>query len=190
LSVTVRVPKILPTAVGVNVTLMLQVAPTAILAPQVVVTPKLVEATIPVTNSEALPKFVRVTVCAALVLWSGSVGKVKLSGESDARGAEIPVPDSGTVCGLLGALSVKVTEPTAAPLVVGVNVTLKVHTPPTAKDTPQVLAETANGPLAVIEVKASANVPLFEIVTVCGRLAVFNACEPKLKMVGDSPTMG
>lgn len=52
-------------------------------------------------------------------------------GERLATGA-VPVPDKVTVCGLLAALSVKVTEAGRLPEVVGVNVTLMLQVPFTA----------------------------------------------------------
>ena len=88
----------------------------------------------------ALPVLVRVTVCGALVVPTAwEVAKVTLAGERLAMGAVTPVPVSEIVCGLLAALSVKVTEPTALPAVVGVKVTLMVQIPPAATGEPQVL---------------------------------------------------
>lgn len=43
-----------------------------------------------------------------------------------------PVPDSGTVCGLLAALSVTTSVPVRAPATVGANVTLMVQVPAAA----------------------------------------------------------
>jgi hypothetical protein len=59
----------------------------------------------------------------------------------------VPVPESATVCGLFGALSVKVMLPDAAPAVVGEKVTLTVQDPPAAIEVPQVL-DSLKGPLA------------------------------------------
>ena len=93
------------------------------------------EAVIPTMNNVALPVLLRVTVCDALVLptaWGAT--NVTLAGERLAMGAVTPVPVSEIVCGLLEALSVKLTEPSALPAVVGVNVTLRVQIPPAATD--------------------------------------------------------
>ena len=87
-------------------------------------------------------------------------------------GAVTPVPVSAIVCGLLEALSVKLTEPTALPAVVGVKVTLMAQLAPAAMDEPQALA-CAKGPLAVIELRVRVAVPLFVTVTVCAALVVF-----------------
>ena len=50
-----------------------------------------------------------------------------------------PVPESGTVCGLLDALSVSVTAPDKLPATVGVNVTLMAHEPVAANSGGQLL---------------------------------------------------
>jgi hypothetical protein len=62
LSTTERVPLSVPVVVGVKVTEMVQLAPAATLEPQVLVSAKLPDALMPVTESAALPLFVRVTV--------------------------------------------------------------------------------------------------------------------------------
>src|ERR1700722_1928164 len=58
----------------------------------------------------------------------------------------MPVPDSGTVSGLPGALDVTCSDPLAAPAAVGSNCTLTVHEAPAPRDVPQVLV-CANEPL-------------------------------------------
>ena len=68
LSVTVIVPGWLPVAVGVNVTLIAQFAPAATDAPHVLVCPYCALATMLVMLSAAVPEFVSVTLCAALVV--------------------------------------------------------------------------------------------------------------------------
>ena len=70
LSVTLMVPGWLPTAVGVKVTLMEQLAPIATEAPQVLVWEYCVLATMLVMLSAAVPEFVRVMDCAALVVFT------------------------------------------------------------------------------------------------------------------------
>ena len=69
LSVTVIVPGRLPAAVGVNVTLMEQLAPAAREAPQVLVWEYGALATMLVMFSAPVPELVSVTVCAALVVF-------------------------------------------------------------------------------------------------------------------------
>ena len=62
LSVTVRVPLLVPAAVGLKVTLMVQEAPAATVEPQVLVWEKSPLVLIPETVSVALPMLVRVTL--------------------------------------------------------------------------------------------------------------------------------
>lgn len=65
-----------------------------------------------------------------------------------------PVPLSGTVCGLFGALSVAVSVAVREPLAVGVNVTFTAQFVPPARLAPQVLPASAKSPLfaPVIEI--------------------------------------
>ena len=69
-----------------------------------------------------------------------------------------PVPETLTVCGLLGASSVMVSVPVLEPVVVGENVTPTVQLAPAATLAPHVLLATANGPLTVMLAKLSATV--------------------------------
>ena len=85
-----------------------------------------------------LPVLFRVTVCATLVVPTFWLLKVRLVGVTPANGA-LPVPVRFTVCGLLVALSVMVTEAERDPGTVGVKVTLIVQLLPAATGLPQVL---------------------------------------------------
>jgi hypothetical protein len=67
-SVIVMLPVKVPVVVGVNVTLIVQVAPAATEEPQVLVSPKFVPAVIDVTVIATVPVLVRVTTCAGLVV--------------------------------------------------------------------------------------------------------------------------
>jgi len=139
LSVTLKDALRAPVAVGLNVTLKVQLAPAAKEAPQVCVCKKF-PALVPVIAIElivsaAVPTLVRVTVLAALVVPTVTVPKLKLVGDSL---AVVPTPLSGTTCGLPGALSVTLKEALRVPVAAGLNVTLKVQLAPAAKDVPQV----------------------------------------------------
>ena len=70
LSVTVIVPGWLPVAVGVKVTVMVQLAAAATDAPQVLVWAYGALAAMLVMVSAAVPEFVSVTACAALVVFT------------------------------------------------------------------------------------------------------------------------
>ena len=119
LSVPVRVP----VAVGVNVTLMVQLVLAARLVVHVLdetAKSPVVEIEMPVSDTACL--LARVKVFAGLVVPTISVANVALVGVSLA--CTPPVPDRATVCGLPGELSVSVNVPVRVPSWVGVNVTL------------------------------------------------------------------
>jgi hypothetical protein len=97
LSVSVTVPLKVPALGGVKVTEMVQFVPASTLDPQVLAWAKLVLATMLVIVSVALPVLVRVTVCAALVVPTLTLLKVKLAGESWTAGAVVPMPVRLTV---------------------------------------------------------------------------------------------
>ena len=59
--------------------------------------------------------------------------------ESVSCAGEVPVPLKLTVCGLLEALSVTVIAPVLGPVVVGVNVIVRVQFAPAATLEPQLL---------------------------------------------------
>jgi hypothetical protein len=129
-----------PDAVGVNVTLMVQLAPAATELPQVLVWAKSPLAETLVRFSEALPVFESVTVCAALVVPTVWLVKVNEEAERLTTGAEAaaPVPVRLTDCGLPEVLSAMLKVPVRVPDAVGVNVVLIVQFAPTATELPQV----------------------------------------------------
>jgi hypothetical protein len=98
LSAIVNAPVRLPAAVGVKVTEIVQLAPTATLEPQLLTWAKSPEAAIEVRVSAALPELISVTVCAALVDPVASAAKNRLAGDTLAAGADAtPVPAKFTV---------------------------------------------------------------------------------------------
>src|SRR5438034_535273 len=134
-SVPVRAPE----AVGVKVTLMVQVPPAAKVAGLVgqALAPVLVAAKSPEAANElivkaAAPVFVSVTVIDALVVASSWLPKSRLVGANPTPGA-VPFPLSVMICGLPPALSVSDSVPVRAPEAVGVKVTLMVQFAPAAK---------------------------------------------------------
>ena len=132
LSVIVSKPVLLPDAVGVNVTLMVQFAPGATLAPQELSWAKSPVTVILLMSSGAEPLLVMVMVIAALVTPRGWLGNVRLVGDRVTSGAAEPTPERAMLCGLLAALSVMVIEPYRLPGAVGVKVTVMVQLiPPT-----------------------------------------------------------
>ena len=132
----------LPGAVGVNVTLIVQLPPAVTELPHVLAWAKS-PAFVPVTArlvmlKLAFPVLFRVTVCAVLVVPTDWLPKVRLVAVRLTTGA-VPVPVRLTVCGLPLALSVMLTEAVRVPGAVGVNLTLIVQLPPAATELPHVL---------------------------------------------------
>jgi hypothetical protein len=84
--VMVIAPVSAPPEVGAKVTEIVQFPPTATLEPQVFVSAKFVEAEIDPMINAALPSFVSVIVCAALVEPTACEEKLRLDGESMATG--------------------------------------------------------------------------------------------------------
>jgi len=138
LSVIVRVPMRVPVAVGVNVTLIVQAFDPAVagkvagligqaVAP-VLVSAKSPEAAIELIVRAPVPVFVSVTVCAALVVATNWLLKVRLVGASITVGVGVsPVPLSAKFCGLVLSLSVSPNVAVSAPATVGLNFTLTVQ---------------------------------------------------------------
>ena len=139
---TETVALLAPTAVGIKVTVMVQLPPAATLVPHVLVCEKSLKLAptmvIEVMVKVALPVFVSVTFMGLLEVPTAVAGNVRLVGEKVTAGPT-PVPDSATFCGLMGALSVTSTFALRVPEAVGVNVTLMVQLPPAATLLPQVL---------------------------------------------------
>jgi hypothetical protein len=171
---TATEPLLAPDAVGLNVTDTLQV-PAGATVPQVVVaakSPAFVPPTVtPLTTRLALPVFVTVTVCAALVAPIEVEPNVRLAVDSETTGAcATPVPWSGTVCGLPVALSAIDSELVRVPAACGLNVMLTVQLAPAATGVAgeQVPPEIAKSSPAIDRLLiVSGAVPLFSTVTDC-----------------------
>jgi hypothetical protein len=135
LSVMVKVPVRVPAIVGVNVTLIVQLAFTASIAGVIgqAVVPVLVSAKSPDLAMEMIvrgpvPVFVSVTVCAGLVVFRSWLPNVRLVGASITVGVGVsPLPVSEKICGLVLSLSVSRNVAVSAPDTVGLNVTLTVQ---------------------------------------------------------------
>lgn len=122
LSVIVTEPNAPPAAVGVNVTLMVQIPCGATGKLQVSASAKGAGAAIEVTVRFAVPVLVTVTVCAALDVPRAMLPKFRLLEDSSTLGRFTPVPVRSITCGVLGALSVRVSAPTLGPATTGVKV--------------------------------------------------------------------
>src|SRR6266481_61113 len=110
------------TAVGLNVTLIVQDDPAATVVVQLLVCEKSPVAIMLLTVKLAVPVLVSVTGAAALVIPTNT-----------------PVPLIGTLCGLPAALSVILTVDDRLPVLVGLKVTLIVQLAFAARDEGQVL---------------------------------------------------
>jgi len=83
--------------------------------------------------SAPVPEFVRVTLCAGLVVPISRLPKPRLVGEKVTAGpGATPVPLSATACGLPGALSLIATEAVRVPAAVGLKVAEIVQLAPGA----------------------------------------------------------
>ena len=98
------------------------------------------------------------------------------------------MPERLTVCGLLGASSVKLSVPVIEPVVVGENVTPTVQLAPAARLAPHVLLATPNPALTAIPAKFNATLCRFVKVTVLAVLVSPTANVPKLSLVDDRLT--
>src|SRR6202171_938894 len=137
LSMMVKVPMRVPAIVGVNVTLIMQLAPAASDVAGGVIgqadAPVLVCAKSPDAAMEMIvrgpvPVLVSVPGCAALVVFSVWLPKVRLVGASITAGVGIaPVPLSAMFCGLVLAPSGRTSGAGRGPATEGLNVTLTVQ---------------------------------------------------------------
>jgi len=150
-------------------------------------------ATVPVNPFTGVMVTLKLSVLPA-VTFCTAVGPVKPKSGTGA----VPVPVSGTVCGLLLALSVMVKVPVRGPVAVGVNITLivQVFDPAVAGKVvgqavaPVLVSAKSLGGGIEMEMIVRGPVPVLVSVTVCAALGVFSSWLPKLRLVGASPTAG
>src|SRR5919199_5546793 len=107
----------------------------------------------------------------------------------------VPVPVSGTVCGLLAALSVSVKVAERVPASVGEKVIETLQLDPTASVRPEqpspttVKSSVLAPPTAALLMNSDA-VPVLVTVTSCGALVVPVSRDAKVSDVGDKETAG
>jgi hypothetical protein len=185
---TARLPLRAPVAAGVNVTLMVQVAPAATLDPHVWVAAKSPLAVTEFTASATAWLFFSCTLRAADVEPTVCAGKVRLAGLNVT--GSMPVPSSATLCGDPGAFVLTRAEPVLVPAAAGVKVIVSLHLPPAASVAPQ-LCVTAKSPVADIPTMLSGPVPLLVTSTCFGPLVVNSTVLPfQLTAVSDRLTAG
>jgi hypothetical protein len=108
----------------------------------------------------------------------------------------LPLPLSGTVCGLPGALSVTERLALRLPVALGLKLTEIEQLAPGARvegESGQVFVcakSPASAPVIPIELIVSAPLPELVRVTLCAELVVPTCCWPKLRLVGEKLTAG
>ena len=178
LSVMVKKAARVPIAVGVNVTLIVQLLFAANELPHVVVSAKS-RGLLPVTAMllmvrVAFPVLFRVKVWAGLVEPRFWLLKVRLVGVTPAMGA-LPVPVRATASGLLCRLSTMLTVAVRIPTVVGANFTTIVQLAFGASELPQLfVSEKSPGlrPTILMPPMVKLAVPVFNMATLCAVLVV------------------
>ena len=134
-----------------------------------------------------VPTFFSVAVMTELVVPTVTLPKLRLVGVSS---AVVPVPLSGTCCGLPAALSVTVKLALRAPVVDGLNVRLTVQLAAAARELPQVVAVSgksrASAPVTAMLLIVIAVVPMLVSVTFFTGLVRPTASVPKPNGVGIS----
>jgi hypothetical protein len=188
LTAAVRVPA----AVGVKVTLIVQLLFAATELPQVFVSaksPGLVPVMLTLVMLKlALPVLLSFTLCAALVVPTFWLLNVRLVGERLAAPAAVPVPVRLTVCGLPAALSETLTVAVRVPAAVGVKVTLIVQLLFAATELPQVF-DSAKSPVLVpvmlMLVMLKLEFPVLLKVTLCAALVVPTFWLLNVRLVGE-----
>lgn len=192
LSSNVKLLSRLPVAVGVKLTLTLQLSPGKRNGPvQLSVTFMKSPAFVPVRwialiVKTAKPVFVSVTVCGGLLLPTGWLPNVRVAGLRVAN-ATSPVPCKGTLCGLPSALSTTVTSPVRTPAPWGAKNTWIGHERPGGRVVTQDVL-ILKSPLGRILVMIRGALPVFLMVTSCQSLRAPTGSSGKSRLVGSMLT--
>lgn len=106
--------------------------------------------------------------------------------------SDVPVPDSATVCGLPLALSAMLSEAEELPLAAGVKEITIVQLLAAATEEQVLFSLKSVGlvPVKLTALTVKAALPEFVKVTVCDELATSSGSFPKLKLVGETLTLG
>ena len=183
-------PVRVPLADGVKVRPIVQLAPAATAAPQLLAWEKSLalapEIATVVIVSVALPEFVKVTICAALTIPTDTFPNAIL-GVERLTAAFAPVPESATVWGLPAALSATLRDAVRVPAAAGVKVTPIVQVAPAATLAPHVLVwvkSPALAPETAMPETSSEALPVLVRVTDRTVLDVETAWLPKERLLG------
>jgi len=190
LSVIVIEPVRVQIATGAKVAEIVQLAPAARDAPQLLVCPNSVPAVILVMVSGVAPEFSRITFLAALVVPTACLANMTFAGVSFTTGTA-PVPLMVSFCGLPVALSLTAMVALRITAYAGANVTVKVQLLPAGTVVPQLLvwAYSLALPVKEIFVIVIPVAPLLVKVAVCGALVVPIVCDPKDSEDGEIVTV-
>ena len=192
LSETLRVAVTAPVMVGVNVTLIVQLAPAArddvqrlFCAKEDAFAPVMLTA-MPVIRTALL--FFSVTVFAELVVLTPWFPKATVAGERKTGAGARPVPVSSTVCGLEGSLSATISVAVSAATNDGVNVMGIAHVAPAAIlpvqfVLPIVKSAASAPPIETFEIVRLLPVRLARV-TISGWLPTPTSCWPKFSVDG------
>ncbi len=188
--------------VGLKVTVIVQLADAASVAPQSCDSLKsaafdpVTEIPVPENDSTAKPEFVRVTILGTLESPTAVSGNGRLPGISVTPGTGgTPLPLRATVCGLPGALSAIDRVACRVPVSAGLNVTLIVQLNPTPRTAGQVFCS-VNSVLLVPETvmpllpMANPSFPTFVNWTGLGPFGVLRTTSPKDSAVGATSATG
>lgn len=149
----------------------------------------------PAMDNAAVPLFLTVTVCAALVLPTAWEPNDALVGDRLTAGA-IPVPVNARLCGLPAALSAIATLADRAPVAAGKKVTDTEHVAFTARvagaNGQLSLSEKSLefGPPTVTALIAKGAIPTFVTVALSPPLIVPTTWLPNVRVAGDTDTAG
>jgi len=195
LSVMVSVALLVPVEVGAKVTDIVHDAPAASDGPQRLASenwPGLVPpSAAPLIVSVVEPPLVRVTTRGALAVLTAWFPNASDVGETVTGPLLLPLPESGTVCGLPGALLAMLSVAERVPAAVGVKVTVIVHEAPAASVDPQVVVRAKSPalvPVMLVPLMVNEADPVLVRVTVRGALVVPTAWAAKTSVEGFSET--
>ena len=185
-----------PVVVGAKCPWTVQLAPTAMLVPQLLAKTK-EEALVPVTamlviDNVVVPTLVITTVCDPLVSPTGTEPYERLLADR-VTGRASPVPLSAIVCGEVTALSVMVMDAVNAPVLVGAKWPWMVQLAPAARLAPQLFAKSndaALAPVTAMLVMDNVAVPVLVSVTVPELPDKPTYTDPRERLVADSVTGG
>jgi hypothetical protein len=186
-----------PAAVGWKTTLIVQLAPAAMVVPQLFVCEKLFAfapaIVMAIEERTAFPVFERLATMGDDAVPTVLVGKTREVGDTAAMGAGVGVLEPDRVKAFGAALLAMFSDAAAAPVAVGRKTTLIVQLAATATVVPQLFVCEklfAFAPAMVIAIEERAAFPVFERVAVMGDDAVPTVLDGNTRDVGETTAIG